>query len=376
MSVDSPPMRVLIVKLYALGDILMATPLLTALKRDHPNCKIYWLVDSQYEEALAGNPLIDEVITYDTGRWRRLMRRGRIFAYLRESFALRRRLNRLKLDVVLNLHADKWWSAWFNAAAIRVGVFYTPTAGKLGVLYTKRVSQPQKPKRLHNSEHYLNAAKAIGVEPAYDLRLLYAVTENDRREAAGFLASFQAAGRNRPLLLLHPGTSRASKNWLPEQYTELIRFYQDAAIVITGSKSERELAERVRELSGRDDLLIAAGEMSGLGATAALIERASVVVTGDTAVLHLASALGTPVVGLYGSTRPRSNAPLFGISKLLYDDAVPCSPCYLPKCPYAGDANMACMKAITPEQVAAAIHQLTALDGHADKEPNHETSSI
>ncbi len=375
MSSESPPMRVLIVKLYALGDIIMATPMLTALKRDHPNCEIYWLVDQYYSGALSGNPLIHEVIPYDTGRWRRLMRRGNIIAYSRESLALHRRLKQMKLDVVLNLHADKWWSAWFNAARRRVGVFYTPTAGKLGRFYTDCVSQSNKPKRLHNSEHYLNAVKALGIEPPYDLHLLYAVSEHDRHEALRFLERHGIGDQSRPLLLLHPGTSRSSKNWLPEQYAELAQRSPEYVIVITGSASERALAQRIANASGRGEVLNAAGELSSLGATAALIQRAAAVVTGDTAVLHLASALGTPLIGIYGSTRPRSNAPLFGVSELLFDDTVPCAPCYRPKCPYTGDAYMACMKAVTPSYVAAAIDRVAAAGGKILKEQTYESTS-
>ena len=309
------------------------------------------------------------MIPYDTGRWRRLLRRGNIFAYLRETLALRRRLQALQPDVVINLHADKWWSAWFNAAKERVGVFYNPTIGRLGVLYTKSVAQPQQPKRLHNSEHYLKAVAEIGIEPPYDLRMLYQVSETDRFELSRFLEKRLDRHPNRPLLVIHPGTSRASKNWLPDQYAELIQICDRYDVVITGSVSERDLAARIAKCAGRADVAVAAGELNSFGAVAALIEIADVVVTGDTAALHLASALGTPLVGIYGSTRPRSNAPLFGESQLLFDDDVPCAPCYRPNCPLVGDARMACMKAVTPAEVAAAVERIAAL-----KSPNSEAN--
>jgi len=81
-------------------------------------------------------------------------------------------------------------------------------------------------------------------------------------------------------------------------------------------------------------------------------------VTGDTALLHIASALGRPLVGIYGSTRPGDNAPLFGPHVLLYDDHVFCAPCYREHCPLAGDNFLKCQKAVTPNQVLAAMETL------------------
>jgi len=131
-------------------------------------------------------------------------------------------------------------------------------------------------------------------------------------------------------------------------------------IVVTGSPREQHMAEAVISSmpSGCPRLLIAAGKVRGIGATAALVSQAAAVVTGDTAILHIASALGKPLVGLYGSTRPGDNAPLFGPQRLLFEDKIPCAPCYREHCPLAGADFLRCQKAVTPAQVLAALEVL------------------
>jgi heptosyltransferase-2 len=100
--------------------------------------------------------------------------------------------------------------------------------------------------------------------------------------------------------------------------------------------------------------------LKSIGATAALVQQAAAVVTGDTALLHMASALETPLVGIFGSTRPSDNRPLYGPQVLLYDDLVPCAPCYQRNCPLKGRQHLQCQKAVTSDQVLSALQQLSA----------------
>ena len=133
--------------------------------------------------------------------------------------------------------------------------------------------------------------------------------------------------------------------------------------MITGSPSEQGLAESIRDkVSSECSPVVAAGSLPSLGQTAACVERAAAVVTGDTSVLHLASALGTPLVGIYGSTRPRDNAPRFGRNRLLFNDEIDCSPCYKAKCPLHGSSHMACMTSISPDAVLNALTELQSGD--------------
>lgn len=352
--------RILIIKFWALGDILMATPLLTALKKQWPECRISWLADTQYADILRGNPLVDEVIAFDSGEWRREFRYGRFLSYWRISRRLQQSLYSRKFDCVLNLTAEKWWSIWFNAAPVRIGLFPRPSPGLMGRLYTTAIPRPVEGVK-HNSEHYLRPAEALEIAGPHDMHLVMGVLPEDQRAAQEFLQSQPNYHPDKPIILLHPGTSQASKCWLPEHFASLAVMLQSRFnVVVTGSLKEQVLADAIAHAmpEASEAPIIAAGQLKTLQQTAAMVQNAASVVTGDTSILHIASALGTPLIGIYGSTRPGDNAPLFGPQTLLFDDAVPCAPCYKSHCPLAGKDYLRCQRAVTPKQVFEAIQAL------------------
>ena len=353
--------RILIVKMWALGDILMATPLVRALRREYPGCHITWLVERQYADVLRGTPLIDEVIAFDSATWRRHYRYGQIIPYLKISMAMRRRLNASKFDISINLTAEKWWSMWFNAAPIRIGLFPRVRPGLIGRVYTTAIPRAPEP-WLHNTEHYLLPAAALGIAEPFEKQMVVGIAPEDRAAVAQFLKDKADYDPRKPILLLHPGTSQASKCWPAEYFAQVADALAGRYnVVVTGSPNERDLAQSVADAARIAPPIVAAGALPNVRQTAALVDLAAVVVTGDTSILHIASALDTPLVGVYGSTRPKDNAPLFGRSALLYDDTVPCSPCYKSSCPLHDGDFMRCMRQIAPHRVLASIEELLSV---------------
>ena len=351
--------RILIVKFWALGDILMATPLLRAIRSKYPGAYIAWLADNRYSDILDGNPLLDETIPFDSGQWRRYFRYANIPGYLKMTRELQRELKRRRFDVVINLTAEKWWSIWFNIAPIRIGLFPRANPGLIGRVYTKAIPRSQDP-WLHNSEHYLLPAEALGIEGPHSTQMSVAVRDADREAVDRFLTSSPIFQANQPLLVLHPGTSQETKCWPPERFAAVAdKLTGRYNVVVTGSPGERHLAEAIRASSTTPErILVATGSLADMRQTAALVERADAVVTGDTSVLHMASALDTPLVGVYGSTRPKDNAPLFGNNELLFVEELPCAPCYKSHCPLSGAAHLACLTGITADQVIAALQRM------------------
>lgn len=350
-----PSPRILIVKMWAIGDILMATPLLRALRRQYPGCHITWFVDKRYAAILDGNPLIDDVIAFDNRLWQRRFRYGQIMPYLQMTLSMRRDLLRRKFDAVINLTAEKWWSIWFQVAPVRIGLFPRPMPGYMGRLYTKAIKRSVDV-WLHNSEHYILPAPALGIPGPYDRRMSVACRAEDDAAVDRFLTSQPSYRAGLPLVVLHPGTSQASKCWPVEYFAALIeKIGGDFNIVITGSPDEVPMAKAIVDASA-DRPIVAAGALPDLRQTVALVKRASVVVTGDTSVLHIASAVETPVVGVYGSTRPGDNAPFFGEHAYVYEE-IDCSPCGHANCPLSGADHMKCMHAVAPEMVYSAVRQ-------------------
>lgn len=349
--------RILIIKLWALGDILMATPLLPALRQSDSETQVTWIVDSAHADILFGQPEIDEVIALDTRAWRRLLRKGNVAGWLRYGAALHRDLSRRKFDAVINCHPEKWWTRWLCAAPVRIGLYPGSFLPLSRLAYTQALAKLP----LHNTDCYLAAAEALGFRGPFDRHMRYMVGPDAQAEASAFLADAAGHDPALPLLVLHPGTSQESKSWLPEHFAAVAAALSPRMnVVLTGSPKEQALAEKIAALlpPGMRPPLVAAGKLSGTGAFAALIDRAAAVVTGDTLALHLASALQTPVVGIYGSSRPADNKPLFGPQVLLYDDAVPCAPCYKERCPLRGADHLRCQRAVTPAQALAALDKL------------------
>ena len=356
--------RILIVKMWALGDILMATPLLRAIKQAAPGCTISWLAEKSHAGILEHNPLIDEVIAFDSGTWRRHFRYGRLLPYWRMSRHLQRDLRDHGFDVVINLTAEKWWSWWFSVAPVRIGLFPREKPGLVSRLYTHPIPRTDTVSA-HNTRHYLRPAGALDIPGPYDERMVLAVSPVHRRAVQDFLAEQSVYDPNKPLVVLHPGASQDSKCWPPSAFASVAAALAGRFnIVVTGSPQERPLADALLAAlpAGAAPPVVAVGRLPHIGQTVALVSQAAAVVTGDTSVLHIASALETPLVGVYGSTRPGDNAPLFGPNVLLYDDSVPCAPCYKADCPLKGDDFMRCQRAVTPAQVLMALETLLARD--------------
>lgn len=237
---------------------------------------------------------------------------------------------------------------------MRVGLFPTLELPLTCRLYTHPRT---KPTGVHNTDYYLHGLEALGLRGPFDRRMMLEVSEPSEERADGFLRGQADTRADLPLVVLHPGASQPSKCWPTDRFAAVAAALSPRCnVVVTGSPNERPLAQAIADaLPEGTPLLIAAGGVETIGTTAALIGRAAAIVTGDTSALHVASALGTPLIGIYGSTRPGDNAPLYGLNALLNDDAVPCAPCYQPRCPLKGADHLRCQRAVTPAQVLAAL---------------------
>lgn len=352
--------RILVVKLWAMGDLLMATPLLRALHEIEGGAQITWVADTTHASILEGHPLLHEVIAVDFSAWRRKLRRGKLRPYLSQSRYLYEEMVKRCFDVALNYHPDKLWTRLLCQAPVRIGLPSKAGFDPNKIFYTQTVHRVLGQR--HHTDRYLDGAGAVGVLGPYNRQMVLSPSEQHRTEASAFLEAQPEYRSNLPLILLHPGTSQESKCWPRANFAAVASHLSDYNVVITGSPKETELCQQVVSLCRRTKHaplpIIAAGKLSHVGVTAALAALASAVVTGDTVMLHIASALQTPVVCIYGSSRPASNIPLFGSNVLLYDASVPCAPCYKEHCPLKGAKHLRCQHAIPPDQVLSALYKL------------------
>lgn len=282
--------RFLILRMGALGDIVHTLPAVCALRDSYPRAGIDWLVDEKWAPILDGNPCIDRVITMNRGSWWNVKK---CVSQLRSS----------GYDIAIDFQS-LYRSAifgWMSGAPKRFGfdAQYSRESGA-AFFYTNAIH----PHGLHKIEHNLELARAAGGHTG-QIRFPLPAASKEMEEVKSILARNNVG----KYFVLSPGGGWGAKCWPPERYGELHRAISQEygwQGVISFGPGEEELAEGARRSAGVPEPIV---EMFNLKQLIALLRGASLVVAGDTGPLHLASALGTPVVGLYGPTDPARNGP-------------------------------------------------------------------
>jgi lipopolysaccharide heptosyltransferase I len=345
--------RILIVRLSALGDVVHVLPLLDVLRRARPDAHIGWLVEERAASLLEGHPQIDRLWIAPrrevSGLWRE-RRYAKAVSRLRETVrALRDARYEVTIDAQCNFRSSSW--ARISGAPRRIGFAPPYTKEKGHWLSTERVHAPVGGQlKVHRN---LELLKAQGIDTG-DARAVLPLPESARVSARALRQSIAAPRA----IALHPGVSGhgAIKQWPLPRFAALARRLRDdvdARCLVTWGPEERALAEEVVAASeGAAELAPATGSLLELGA---LYEECDVVVGGDTGPLHLAAALGVPVVGLYGPKDPAIYGPWNGrtgtVSTIVWKQ-VHCSPCRLRRC-----GNVICMPAIQVDDVVAAVRR-------------------
>jgi len=306
--------RILIIKLWALGDILMAIPMIAALRTRFPDIEITWMVDAFHAEILAGHPNIDELIALDTGAWRRLLRRGNLPAWLARTREIQADLTARNFDAVINCQPDKWWSLFLCAAPVKIGLYPSPTLPVSKMFYTQAIARPSRV-GLHGTDHYLLATQALGCPDANKQ-----MTIGETPDEAPFVRDFfQAQGltRDQPVVILAPFSTQDAKDWDPARYVRLAdNLYQNGSqlLMTIGPKD----TQKARFLAAQASAPICIAPGTTLRQYVGLIRAADLVVSGDSSAMHIAAAVGTPYVALFGPTPVDELAPLVGQGIVLH----------------------------------------------------------
>jgi lipopolysaccharide heptosyltransferase I len=295
------PQRFLIVRLSSIGDIVHALPAVAALGEGFPQSEIHWVVESRYALLLEGNPYLHRVVELDTLGWRRRLTTG---ATLREIGRGLWALRAPRYDAAIDFQG-LWKSAvvaWLSRARERIG-FAKPWLREpsAAVLYTQRISPGE---RKHVIEMNLALVEQLGAHaPRWQFPL-------PRTAADDACVETQLAALNvKDFIIINPGGGWRSKCWPPESYAQLVRRLEAALpeqILLTGSAGEENLIATIlqRARSRRARYL-----PTRLVQFIALARRARLFIGGDTGPLHLAAAVGTPIVGIFGPTDPVRNGP-------------------------------------------------------------------
>jgi lipopolysaccharide heptosyltransferase I len=304
MAADGP--RIALVKLSSLGDVVHALPVAATLRAARPAARLTWIVERREAAVLRDHPALDEVIVADTRGWRRARRPGTVRAALADAAALRRRLAAARFDVALDLQGliKSGAIAAATRAPLRIGFAAGWGRERLSMLFTNRRVVPP-PRARHVIEQYLALLAPLGIaERRLEFRL--PVTPLAEARAEEWLAA-EGLKPHRRLVVLNPGAGRADKRWPVEHFARLARLLTqdaDAHVLVTWGPGEEGTARAIGAAGA-----VTLAPPTDLEALLALLRRASVVVAADTGPLHMAAALGTPCVGLYGPTAAARNGP-------------------------------------------------------------------
>lgn len=350
--------RLLAVRLDNLGDVLVTTPAIHAVKCAIPEAAITLLASPVGAQAGRLNHDIADVLVYEApwvDPWQRLPHDPA------RELAVVERIAAARFDaaIIFTSFRQSPLPAAYLCYLAGIPLRLAASIDAAGSLLTSRHRHPER--LMHEVERGLDLVGAVGIPPA-DRRLVIDLPDEARRHARRLrLALTGAPGRDpgRPLVVVHPGCSMPARAYPPERYAGAIGALVDevdATVVMTGVEGERPLIERIAR-----DLAPAARarthDRSGAPAFAdlcALIEAADLVVTNNTGPMHVAGAMGTPVIALFALTNPPEQWGPWQVPHRILNRDVPCRICYSRICPY----DQECLRPVTPGEVVAAAREL------------------
>jgi heptosyltransferase-2 len=347
---DIKPRNILVIKLVGLGDtVLMLTPL-ARLRREFPGARITALVTPLSQGILAVQPQVDETIVFDVfGADRGLM------GLLKVIRLIRRKGFDCVIDFEQYFHLTSIL-AYLTGARTRLGLYFDGSPRK-GVFTGAVRSDPDR----HMVDSYMRLLEPLGIaaEPVEELERVH-VPDEDYRPVEAWLEG-HGIGSDDVLVGMHPGSGpRApAKRWGAARYAEIItrlRSEYRARVIITGDAGEKDLAASIVDLAGGEGVYDASGEFS-IRQTAALLKKCRLFISNDTGPMHIAAAVGTPTIGIFGPETPVRYAPVGRANTAVYS-RIHCSPCVHI---YAGVVNDCseghCMKQISVDQVWDAVQR-------------------
>ena len=348
--------RALVIKLRHHGDVLLASPVFSALKQHAPQIEIDALVYADTRPMLEGHPAIAELHGIDRG-WKRLG----LFARFAAERALLARLRERRYDLIVHLteHPRGAWLARLLGARYAVAPAAAGKKKSWRRSFTHLVAQPANARR-HSVERNLDALRRIGLQPDADGRRLTLVAgAAAEARVAALLAPHALVGGD--FIHFHPASRWRFKCWSVDKNAELLRRLHAAGhrVVVSGAPDaqEREFLAAILARAGTPVLDLSA--QLDLKQLAALAGRARLFVGVDSAPMHIAAAMGTPVVALFGPSGELEWGPWGVAHRLVLSDAHPCRPCGLDGC--GGGKVSECLTTLPVARVLEAIDALLAL---------------
>ncbi len=325
--------RILIVSSTAIGDTLLSTPAIKAVRESYHEAKIVAYINKDVRDLFENNGYVNQIISYYGGYKR----------FLRNIIKLRR----YKFDLILILHGNEPQatpSAYLTGAPFIVKL---PNTSRYRFLLSNRLPIYRWEDLGHGVEQRLKVAKLAGCQ-IKDRKMVLPVDDEDANAVSQFLNK-EGLGPSDCLVGFQVGASTVSRMWFPERFIELgkrlIAAHPAVKILITGSPVEKKYCEFIGRQIG-ERVVVSAGRIP-LRQVPALTKRLNILLTGDTGIMHVAIAVGTPVVALYAVSDWKRSGPYYDLEKhKVIQKWKTCDLCLSKKCKY-----QKCMENISVDEV-------------------------
>lgn len=331
-----------------IGDMILLTPALHALRDQFPHANISMLVLPLVQELMERNPYIDEVIIYDKHNKNKGMR---------QMMKIGNQLKSRQFDMSVILHPNSISSIFLShIASIPKCIYGKPSENLL-------MKKSKKAKKIHEVKRYLNIVSSIANTENYDHLEFWGITKDEINFAKNIINT-----QNNPIIGINISTTWHSKQWEIENFIKLIELLIkqfDAKILLTGGKDDIELGNKIlsKILTQaplpvyKDKSILNLVGVTTIIQLGAIIKCCDLYITADSGPMHISAALGVPTIALFGPTDPARHGP-YGKNNMVIKKDMDCSPCYKRECKMKSNA---CMKTIRPEDVFESVKRYTEI---------------
>lgn len=327
--------NILVCRTDKIGDVILTLPVINALRDFYPNSRITFLASEYASEILQGHSAIDEIMIYNPDE---------------SVFQLAKRLKQKGFDLAVVVFPvfKIALALWLARVPVRVGTGYR----FFSFLFNKRVFEHRKYAQKHEVEYNLNLIKHLGIE-VDEIKFDIFIPQSAFEKVKQILDEHKLSEKN--YIVVHPGSKGSARDLKPDKFREIVRKLTDEGfkVVVTGSKDEKELVKYVCD--GIENAFDFSG-LFNLKELSALIKFASIFISNSTGPIHIASAVGTPVVGFYPPIKvmsPRRWGP-YTNDKIIFVPDVPfeCKKCIGEKCGFYD-----CMDLIDIDEVVKSVKE-------------------
>ncbi len=352
-------MNILIVKTSAIGDVTHAMPAVNCLRKHYPGAHISWLVEEAASDLVLGHKAVDCVLIARRKQWQKAFKAGKWRSTIAEIIQFVKELRSRPYDLVIDFQGLLKSGIWVFLSRGKQRVGFGPgmqhSEGSYFFL-NKRVKAVDM--EIHALERQLLLLKAIDI-PCPTICYDFPITTSQKQRVDTLLATNGYQKTRQKLVAINPQTKWDSKLWYNNRFAQVADGLasENIFLVFTGAPDDVEVIGEIQQMM-QSNSLNCAGKTT-LKELAALYSVADVVISTDTGPMHIAAAVGTPLVALFGPTAPWRTGP-YGEKHHVLRSNVSCSPCFKRHCPLDNEPKK-CMKQISVEEVVDAT--MAALQG-------------